>query len=330
MMKMVRAGKWKLGLGLLIASCGVQLVGSRFVKSQAVQAAEGGLITVSAAESSELKGMRLQLPPGALRADTHVTVELALDEVLRGGFGAGPAVVLGPTETELNLDAVLVLPVAQLGANDEVSILGIADDGSTFEIDSSRVTLDATRSLVTFSIRRFGVYQPRRSQPRDGGLDGGGGNCVEETECDVECDPYDLDAGSYRDDGGFWPTPPVYCPDGGDSCGPTCSYEPVCRTVLKCSDGGVYPADAGGFDGGDQTPRDGGGGPRPDGGTKPDGGFDGGTKPDGGVDGGPRPDGGFDGGTRPDGGFDGGSRPDGGVVPDDGGEPSPEPLDGGF
>jgi hypothetical protein len=147
---------------LAFAACGTEVVGSRYVKQQTVSASEGAIFTVNAAESPELNGTRLELPAGALVANTTVTVELGLTSILGAELAAGPSAVFGPAGTVFTTDVTLVLPVRELAPGDDVGIVGLAADGTSFEVDASQVALDATRTRATFRIRQLANYQPRR------------------------------------------------------------------------------------------------------------------------------------------------------------------------
>jgi hypothetical protein len=49
-------------------------IGSKFVASQAITAAKGGTITVTADQDPNLAGTIIRIPPNALAADTTITV----------------------------------------------------------------------------------------------------------------------------------------------------------------------------------------------------------------------------------------------------------------
>src|SRR5450432_3785038 len=70
---------------VLCCSCSnTQGLGSRYVAEQTVTASQGGTLTVAAADSPELAGTQLQIPAGALAADTHITLELGSTALVQG------------------------------------------------------------------------------------------------------------------------------------------------------------------------------------------------------------------------------------------------------
>ncbi len=228
----MKLNKWMSGLmaALAFSACGLEVVGSRYVKQQTVIASEGALFTVNAEESAELNGTRLELPAGALSTDTHVTVELGLTSILGGELAAGPSAVFGPAGTTFTTDVTLTLPVRGLNATDDVGIVGVAADGIAFEVDASQVALDATRTRASFRIRQLANYQPRRRAA-----------CMADADCSMgllcvngQCRPPPpsgaVDAGSSTGC-------PMSCPSGS-ACDPmrlVCVVQPTgCTNTMNC------------------------------------------------------------------------------------------------
>lgn len=158
----MKLNKSWLVAAVIFSACGVEQVGTRYVKQENVRAAEGAIFAVNASDSAELNGTRLEVPAGALVADTRITVELGLTSILGVELAAGPSAVFGPAGTTFTTDVMLTLPVRELNATDDIGIVGRAADGTSFEVDASQVALDATRTRASFRIRQLANYQPRR------------------------------------------------------------------------------------------------------------------------------------------------------------------------
>lgn len=94
-----------------IYACGQEsTVGSRFVKSEQVAASKGAAISVSATEEAELAGSALDIPAGALGADTTITLELGLKAITESP--RGPVAIWGPSGTIFSKPARMTLPLA--------------------------------------------------------------------------------------------------------------------------------------------------------------------------------------------------------------------------
>jgi hypothetical protein len=148
----------------VLAGCGpTRTVGSRYVKSERVTAAQGLTLSVEAADSPELAGTRLVIPPGALAADTVITLELGSDSLAGGDNKAAGAVALwGPAGTRFSTAAELSLPYA-LASGESVGnlfIQGREDDGTRFVVNHDALTLDLTNQLVRFPVSGFTGFQP--------------------------------------------------------------------------------------------------------------------------------------------------------------------------
>ncbi|MFZ5441399.1 MAG: hypothetical protein ACOZQL_15430 [Myxococcota bacterium] len=227
-MKLIRNAMWMVAGALALAACGPGNVGSRFVKSQPVTASQGAVVTVTADESPALAGTRLEIPAGALSADTLVTIELGMDSILGAELSAGPAVIFGPPELSLNADATLVLPVSDLGTTDDVGIVGQTASGLSYEVDVSQVAVNATRTQATFHLRQFGTFQARRRQA-----------CSSTNQCasGLVCVNGRCRTGSSTGTDGGPSTCPMTCP-AGTACDPAsvvCVAQPVqCASTMDC------------------------------------------------------------------------------------------------
>jgi Notch-like protein len=154
------------GLAVVLIGCGTTLVGSRYVKSEVVDAAKGAIITVRSADSVALAGTSLEIPPWALLANTTITVEPALQSLVTDGDSVSPTAVWGPSGLVFSRPATMTLPVS-LSLADEVTDLEVVveeSDGTVFSIPS--LTLDRMRDRVTFKVSGFSAYQVRRRPGR--------------------------------------------------------------------------------------------------------------------------------------------------------------------
>lgn len=228
---------------LAFAACGPEIVGSRYVKQQPVRAGEAAVFAVDSSQSAELNGTRLELPAGALAADTTITLELGLTSILGAELSAGPAAVFGPAGTLFNSDVTLVLPVTGLAPGDDVGIVGLAADGTSFEVDEAQVALDSTRTRATFRIRQLANYQPRRRVVCQADSD-----CVNGLRCvNGHCRTAPPSMGA---DAGTNTSCPMSCPTGS-SCDPmrqVCVAQPTgctntmsCPTNFACVNGACVP-----------------------------------------------------------------------------------------
>jgi Cys-rich repeat protein len=195
---------------LALAACGPNMIGSRYVKSQEVGAGQSALITVSAAESPELAGTRMDIPVGALGATTTVTVELGLSSILGSELAAGPVAVFGPAGTTFSGDVIVSLPVTGIGTTDDISIVVEDEAGLSSEIDANQVALNAERNIATFRIRRLATFQPRRR---------------------VACNANSQCAMGLVCVNGRCQTPPTQGTDGGTMCPMSCPSGSVCDPV---------------------------------------------------------------------------------------------------
>lgn len=143
-------------------ACGPTQVGSRYVKSQQVSASQGAVVTVSASDSTQLAGTKLEIPGDALAADTTITVEVGLEPLVATELVAGPVAVWGPAGTLFSKPARMTLPLQGLEPEDELSIFVREADGRVFEIPAENVVIDAAAGTVAFDIHGFTRFQPQR------------------------------------------------------------------------------------------------------------------------------------------------------------------------
>ncbi len=148
-----------LSATLLAFACGNQ-AGSRYVMSENVTAASGATLTVSASQSAALAGTSLDIPAGALAADTRITLELGLDDLVASADVAGPVAIWGPAGTRFSKKARMTLPVSISAAPGELTVQVREADGREFELPSSAVTVADGR--ISFDVEGFTSFQPRR------------------------------------------------------------------------------------------------------------------------------------------------------------------------
>lgn len=160
-------------LALIAAACcltacnPVSNLGSKFVKSERVTAANGAEILVAAGDSTALAGATLRVPAGALSADTTLTLELGETSLMgTARKGAGAVAVWGPAGTKfakpVEMTLPYVLPAGETSANLFIQVK--EEDGTLFVIDRSLITLDETKKLATFTIQGFTSFQPGTGQ----------------------------------------------------------------------------------------------------------------------------------------------------------------------
>ena len=149
-------------LAALTAACDQsRTIGSRWVRDQQVRAAAGAAIEVTAAEDPTLAGAALKLEPGALIADTDITVEVG--PTLPGEpRAAGPAVLWGPAGLKLAHPALMSLPVVLVAGQLPDDLIVITQDplGRLARIDHGSLSLDAANRRVTFLVEHLGLFQP--------------------------------------------------------------------------------------------------------------------------------------------------------------------------
>lgn len=138
-------------------------VASRYVKSVSVSAEEGATISVSQAESGELAGSGLFIPPGALVEDTVITVEVgAANQVEDPSLPAGPVAVWGPAGTRFQVAAEMILPfgLPEGTSADDLYVDVLEDDGTRLFVEHAQLVVDSETGTVRFPVSGFTGYQP--------------------------------------------------------------------------------------------------------------------------------------------------------------------------
>ncbi|MEW5742390.1 MAG: Dickkopf N-terminal cysteine-rich domain-containing protein [Myxococcota bacterium] len=239
---------------LCCAGCGTTVVGSRYVKSQDVEASKGAVLAVTAEDSTQLAGTKLEIPAAALDADTTITLELGADSLVAEELVAGPVAIWGPAGTHFKQPARMTLPLNQLEAGEELSIFVREADGRTFEIPASGVVVDAAAGTVSFDIAGFTRFQPLRRRPCTTnsdcrqGLACVNGRCRPTTsgcQADSDCPPgFVCTQATTNSMGGVCqPQPPQCqnCPPGvaciNGACAVTCGNVVSCPPGSQCING---------------------------------------------------------------------------------------------
>jgi hypothetical protein len=173
---------------LVLAACGTQTVGSRYVKSENVTVSQGKVIAVSDKDSALLAGTSLEIPSGALSQDTVITLEVGIDNLVDTDDVAGPVAIWGPAGTRFSKPARMTLPLTVNESGDEIAILVREADGTESELPSSAVTIDAQGRAV-FEVSGFTSFQPLRRRACQTNATCGprqvcrAGRCVRPTSC---------------------------------------------------------------------------------------------------------------------------------------------------
>ncbi|MHB8416575.1 MAG: hypothetical protein ACYDCL_00765 [Myxococcales bacterium] len=160
-------------LAALLAACGNPKhdVASHYVKSQLIPSAQGGAITVGPADDVALAGTSIVIPPGALTADTTITIAEGASPVAPAGAqAAGPVVTFGPDGTQFRAPATITLPYDTHGAPaDRLEIEAVESNGVTTTFTPAQLTLNAAASTVAFAVNGFTSYGGFVPPAADGG-----------------------------------------------------------------------------------------------------------------------------------------------------------------
>ncbi len=159
-------------LACCLAACnGNQNVGSKYAKSQQVQALNGGTVSVSQGDDAYLAGTSVQIPPGALDKDTLITVAegnaLALPD---GAQSSGPVAELGPASATFAHAVTVTLPYQLPSGQDAtgLTVFGVDAAGQTIRVSNADLKLDAANHTVAFITKKLIRYGVLWSQPGGG------------------------------------------------------------------------------------------------------------------------------------------------------------------
>jgi len=229
-----------IGCGLIVALAGCQQsypLASRYIKSVPVQASQGGLVTVDAAESQELAGASLSIPAGALEHDTTVTVELGLDRLATGPDTSVSSVAMwGPAGTKLNAPAEVVLPftlpAGENAAGLRVNVL--LGDGRKVALDRVAFTVDGNNRAARFRLEELAALEVEVSHCGEDHPCENGMHCVEGTCVAPTCGTSTCVSGQICCEGQCKTPAP-----GTETCpAPQCGQDHPCGDGYLC-DGGV-------------------------------------------------------------------------------------------
>jgi Cys-rich repeat protein len=136
-------------------------LGSRWVKSQALQAAKGGTIEVPGSSRDPLAGSALRIEPGALPADTTITLEQGTGPLSTQLPAAGPVAAWGPADVRLAKPARMSLPFKLAAGQTTADLVVLSRDanGNLVQIDRAALSLEASGSSVQFSVDHLGQFQ---------------------------------------------------------------------------------------------------------------------------------------------------------------------------
>ena len=275
-----------------LVACGPnETDGSKLVKSERVTASKGASIVVKADENPELAGTGLVIAPGALSADTTITLDLgSVPLVDSTEQAAGPVALWGPSGTVFRSPVQMTLPYKLHGVQTEANLfIQVSEaNGVRFVIDHTKLRIDPAGKLVTFEVSSFSGFQPGSAPGCATDSQCGAGNVCLNGSCATQ-GTCSTNAGCAQNQvclGGTCAT----C--SGGVC-PECVVDAHCGSGQVCVSGACTAGslDGGPYDGGphDGGPNDGGpndGGPH-DGGPYDGGSYDGGSYDGGSYDGGP-------------------------------------------
>ncbi len=187
---------------------GTNFVGSKFIKSVAISAADGGTITVLSSDDVNLEGTQIYIAPNALPNDTTITIAEAAGlspSQLGGTTQDGTTADLGPDTARFSVPATVTLRFAA-DSGPDVAVIGVEHDGTFFTVDP--LSIDA--GVVSFSASGFTSYAVVHRPPT--------GDCTVATH--IVCDA----------DGGQTCVDPLVDPSNCGGCGLACQAGESCQT----------------------------------------------------------------------------------------------------
>jgi len=150
-----------LALAATAACDQTRTLGSRWVRSQALQAAKGGVIEVPASSGDPLAGAALRIEPGALPTDTTITLEQGAGPLSMQLPAAGPVAAWGPADLRLAKPARMSLPFKLAAGQTTADLVVLSRDasGDLTKIDRSQLSFEAAGSAVQFPVEHLGQFQ---------------------------------------------------------------------------------------------------------------------------------------------------------------------------
>jgi hypothetical protein len=224
-------------------------LGQVHVKSQAVTAAQGGTLTVGPtdvdAAHNSLIGTQVEIPAGALSADTVITIDWidtsqAANQIIDADSDqAGPAIELGPDGTKFQVPVRITMPFTGSYNEDDVRVFVVSAGNTTVLMPDDVLYADSSKTLL-FETPHFTRFQPALARHHCNNVVGcplhqcRHGHCLPAPPPPNACQ--DSDCG---------PLPPtVACPltgngsaGGGPTPTPTTGPQPICErdSSGKCS-----------------------------------------------------------------------------------------------
>jgi hypothetical protein len=270
------------------AACGTSSfnVGSKFIKSQSILAAQGGILSVGPSESATYAGTQIEIPPNALAQDATITVAEGIPVKLpTDGQVAGPVADFGPAGTSFSTQVLIRIPFVLSGlGSSALEVQAVASDGTVIgTIANSALEIDAVHGTVSFLVSALASFGAIAVPPACGvgqspcNCPGQPVNCQGTgVACELVC-PIQLDGGACPPGEYLCPGCPgaaalcvadnslcVYaCPaqDAGTACPPgdffcpclgECIVDTLACPLCEPRDGGVGGGDAGPCPPGDQ------------------------------------------------------------------------------
>lgn len=188
-----------------------QVVGSRWLKEQLIPAAQGGTVTVAAAESAALAGASLRVAAGDLAADAILVLEASAAPLAGAERQAGPAALWGPAALTFARPVELVLPFT-LAAGQSAADLAVAwvdGAGVLRRVERAELVVDEARGLVALHASGLGAFQAQAIHRCSAAVScptglvcGGGGECRTPDAADGGTDGGAGDDAGTDDDGG--------------------------------------------------------------------------------------------------------------------------------
>ena len=133
----------------------------QFQATLLVQADVGGTILIDPTDDPQLAGASITIPPGALSADTTITLSSSTATVaLPGTQAAGIAVAFGPAGTVFRLPVALSLPFSLPAGAAPTQLFVMEVDGSgTREVfQSAGMVVDSTADVIGFQVLALGTF----------------------------------------------------------------------------------------------------------------------------------------------------------------------------
>jgi hypothetical protein len=153
-------------MALVAAGCtSSSQVASKYVKKQLVSAAQGGTLTVTSADSTQLAGTVVDIPAFALRGDTTITIGVGPADITpASATPVGPVVDLGPSGTAFTDTVKVTLPYTAGTALDHLFISVLEATGTAHRIENGSLEFPSG-GRVRFGVSGFSEFQVGLDSP---------------------------------------------------------------------------------------------------------------------------------------------------------------------